>query len=226
MAQFVAFVFFYDLPTKLDSYSKATARMHEQQEAMKREARHLGSERIALRGESDRLEKERLALESATLEMEGEKDALESATRRSEQERSRFEREKQLLEGKQRMLELEKEELRKERQKWEKAREDRVPQGAFWETPPQPAPDCLAYGKREYSGALQNIPRDWTDLDACMNMPAEIRNVSVRRPDRCGYVTNSSHIHGFWTVDWDQPDCKPWYKDFTDKVSLGQQSRS
>jgi len=140
----------------------------------------------------------------------------------------RFEWEKQLLEGKQRMLEgkqhmleLEKEELRKERQKWEKAREDRVPQGAFWGTPPQPAPDCLAYGKREYSGALQNIPKDWTDLDACMNLPVEIRNVSVRRPDRCGYVTNSSHIHGFWTVDWDQPDCKPWHQDFTDKVSLG-----
>ena len=163
VVQFVAFIFFYDLPTKLDVYGKATARMHEQRDAMR-------SERIALRGESDRLEKERL--------------------------------------------------------KWEKAREDRVPQGAFWETPPQPAPDCLSYGKREYSGALQNIPEDWTDLDACMNMPAKIKDVSVRRPDRCGYVANSPHIRGFWTVDWDQPDCKPWHQDFTDKVSLGQQTRS
>ena len=203
-----------ELTAKLDDYIEATARMHEQQEAMRREARHLENERIALRDESDRLEEERLALESATLEMKGERDALESATRRSEQERLVFERERQLLEEERHLLES-------ERERWEKAREDRVPQGAFWETPPQPAPNCLSYGKREYSGALQNIPEDWTDLHACMNMPAEIRDVSVRRPDRCGYVANSPHIHGFWTVDWDQPDCKPWHQDFTDKVSLG-----
>ena len=238
MAQLVAFIFFYDLPTKLDVYSKATARMHEQQEAMRREAKHLESERVALRSESNQLEKERLALESATLEMEGERDALESAIRRSEQERSRFEQEKKVWEKERHLLELEKEDLkeerhllelekeglREERKKLEKAREDRVPQGAFWEVV-WPAWDCRAYGKREYWGVLQNIPKDWTDLDACMNMPVEIKGVSVRRPDRCAYVEGSPHIHGYWMVDWDQPDCKPWYQDFTDKVSSRQQSR-
>ena len=232
VAQFAAFLFFCDLPSKLDDYSKATAQMHEQQEAMKREAKHLESERFVLRCESDRLDKERLALESATLEMEGERDALESAIRRSEQERERLVQEKQLLERERHflelekeelkeerhLLELEKEELREERKKWEKAREVRVPQGAFWETPPQPAPYCLSYGKREYSGALQNIPKGWSGLDACMNMPIQIKGVSFRRPYRCAYVEGSPHIHGYWIVDWDQPDCKPWYRYFHDKV--------
>jgi hypothetical protein len=165
LSQAVAFVFFYDLPTKLDTYSKATARMRRQQDAMSREARHLESERTALRGESDR--------------------------------------------------------LKEERERWEKAQEDRVPQGAFWATEPSPAPDCRAYGKRQFGAELQNIPEDWTDLDACMNMPTTIGSVFLRRPDRCVYVEGSPHIHGFWMVDWDQVDCQPWHAPPTDKVSFG-----
>jgi len=220
LAQAVAFFFFYDLPSKLDQYSKATARMRERQGAMREEARHLEMERAGLRSESNRLEKERLGLESSTREMEGEKDALESATRRSELERSRLEREKQLLERERQLWGQEKENLRGERERWEKAREIRVPQGAFWD-PLLPAPDCRAYGKREYHGALQNIPEGWTDMDACMNMPAEVKGVTLKRPNRCGYVGGSPHIYGFWMVDWDQPDCKPWHQDVTDKVSSG-----
>ncbi|KAF9782607.1 hypothetical protein BJ322DRAFT_163192 [Thelephora terrestris] len=146
VTQFVAFVFFYDLPAKIGRYAEVTVRM-------RKEATHLESERAA---------------------------------------------------------------LQEERKHWEKAREDRVPQGAFWEVA-QPALDCLSYGKREYWGILRNIPEDWTDLDACMNMPVEIKGLSVRRPDRCLYVKDSPYIHGFWTVDWDQPDCKPWLQDFDDK---------
>ena len=222
LAQAGVFVFFYDLPSKLDDYNRATARMREQRGAMREEARHLDGKRIALRGESNRLERERLALESSTREMEGEKDALESAIRRSEQERSRLEREKQLLESERQLLEQEEESLREERERWEKAREDRVPQGAFWD-PFWPAWDCRAYGKREYWGELKNIPQDWTAMDACTNMPVEIKGVTVRRPYRCGYVEGSPHIHGFWMVDWDQPDCKPRLQDLTDTVCSGTQ---
>jgi len=166
LAQTVVLVFFYDMPTKLDDYSRATARMREQRDGMRREARHLESERH--------------------------------------------------------LLGREKEELREERERWEKAREDRVPQGAFWGTEPQPAPDCHAYGKREHWAELHNIPEDWTDMDACMNMPTTIKGVFLRRPDRCGYVGGSPHIYGFWMVDWDQSICKPWHKDVADKVSSGQ----
>jgi hypothetical protein len=238
VAQATAFIFFYDLPSKIDQYNRTMARMREERGAMREEAKHLQTERIALKNEASQLGKERLALESATRKMEGEKDALESAIRRSELERSRFEQdrqrlkdeqqlledkrqllkdEQQLLEDKRQLLEQAKEDLREEREKWEKAKEDRVPQGAFWDVV-QPALECRAYGKREYWGMLQNIPGDWTDLNACMNMPVEIKGVTVRRPYRCGYAGDSPHIYGYWMVDWDQPDCKPWHRDFHDKV--------
>ena len=223
LAQAFAFIFFYDLPSKLGEYGKAAARMREQRGMMNDAAKHLESERIALRGESNRLENERLELELSTLKMEGEKDALEAAIRHSELERSRFEREKQLLEDKRQLMEQEKEELREEREKWEKAREDRVPQGAFWGSEPIPAWDCRAYGKREYWATLENIPEDWTDVDACMNMPVEIKGVDIRRPDRCDYVGDPSRIRGIWTVNWGQTDCQPKHQDITGKVSLGKQ---
>ena len=224
VAQAAAFIFFYDLPSKIDQYGRTMARMREERGAMREEAKHLQTERIALKNEASQLGKERLALESATRKMEGKKDALESAIRRSELERSRFEQdrqrlknEQQLLEDKRQLLEQAEEDLREERERWEKAKEDRVPQGAFWDVV-QPALECRAYGKREYWGMLQNIPGDWTDLNACMNMPVEIKGVTVRRPYRCGYAGDSPHIYGYWMVDWDQPDCKPWHRDFHDKV--------
>jgi len=210
VAQAVVFVFFYDLPSKIGQYNRTMVRMRE-------ETQHLHTERVALQSEANRLERERITLEYATGKMEGEKDALESAIRRSELERSRFEQERELMEDERQLLEQEKQELRSERERWEKAREDRVPQGAFWDALWESV-ECLAYGKREYWGILQNIPGDWTAMDACMNTPAEIKGVPVRRPDRCGYVEGSPHIHGYWMVDWDQADCKPWYRDFHDKV--------
>jgi len=111
--------------------------------------------------------------------------------------------------------ERQREEMRHEREFWGKVPEDRVPQGAFWEVV-WPAWDCRAYGKREYWGMLQNIPEGWSAVDACMNMPVEIKDVTVRRPYRCKFVDGSPHIHGYWMVDWDQTDCKPWYRDFHD----------
>jgi len=135
-----------------------------------------------------------------------------------EWEKGEWEREKGEWESEREKLELEKEKLRLERERWERVREDRVPQGAFWEVV-SPAVACSAYGKREYWGMLQNVPEGWTAMDACTNMPVEIVDVTIRRPDRCASVEGSPHIHGYWMVDWDQPDCKPWYKDFHDAVS-------
>ena len=122
-----------------------------------------------------------------------------------------------------RHLEGERHLLEQERERWEKAREDRVPQGAFWGSEPIPAWDCRAYGKREYSAMLENIPEDWTDVDACMNMPVEIKDVNIRRPDRCEHVGVPSRIRGVWVVNWGQTDCKPKHQGITDTVGLGKQ---
>jgi len=111
--------------------------------------------------------------------------------------------------------EQEREKMRRDRELWEKVLDDRVPEDAFWEAV-WPAWDCRAYGKREYWGILQNIPEGWSAIDACMNMPVEINGVTVRRPYRCAFVDGSPHIHGYWMVDWDQTDCKPWHENFHD----------
>ena len=139
---------------------------------------------------------------------------------RMREQRGAMREEAKHLESEQQLLEKEKEELREERERLEKARAIRIPYGAFWDSL-TPAPDCRAYGKREYRAALQNIPENRTDVDACMSMPAEIKDVVLERPHRCGYVIGSTQIHGFWMVDWDQPDCKPWHQDVTDTVSSG-----
>ena len=135
---------------------------------------------------------------------------IESATRHASTENTTLAVEK----GK---MEHEREVMVHERELWEKAKEDRVPHGAFWEDV-WPAWGCRAYGKREYWGALSSIPEGWSAIDACMNMPVEIKGVAIRRPYRCGYVQGSPHIHGYWMVDWHQPDCKPWFQDFRDVV--------
>ena len=201
----LASLFCYNLPTKISQYKGEVARLRQEQCEMTKQAKNL--------------ERERTALDSSTLKMEGERQALESAIRHSEEERSRLEKQAHMLERERQSLEKGVVTLREEREKWEKAREDRVPPGAFWEVV-RPSPDCLSYGKREYWGILRNIPKGWTDLDACMNTPTEIKGVSVRRPNRCLYAGDSPYIRGFWTVDWDQQDCKPWHKDFNDVVSL------
>ena len=121
-----------------------------------------------------------------------------------------FEREK---------TEREREVVAREKELWEKAREAHVPRGAFWDVV-WPAWDCLAYGKREYWGILRNIPKDWDPVDACMDMPVEIKGVKIRRPKWCEgrYDLLDFQTRGHWVVDWDQPDCRPWYRDFEDRV--------
>jgi len=128
---------------------------------------------------------------------------------------SRASKEKFALMAERGESERQREKMRREREFWAKVPEDRVPQGAFWEVV-WPAWDCRAYGKREYWGMLQNIPEGWNAVDACMNMPVDIKDVTIRRPYRCKFVDGSPHIHGYWMVDWDQADCKPWYRDFHD----------
>ena len=141
---------------------------------------------------------------------------VDSATRHASTENSTLiiEREK---------TEREREAMAREKELWEKAKENRIPLGAFWDAV-WPAWDCRAYGRREYWGVLKNIPKDWTPMDACMNMPVEIKGVTVRRPQRCAYVWGSPHIQGYWMVDWDQPDCKPWYRDYQDAVGANRPS--
>ena len=114
--------------------------------------------------------------------------------------------------------ERERAKMRHDREVWGEVPDDRVPPGAYWKDI-WPAYDCRAYGRREYWGVLLAKPEGWSAMDACMNTPAEVKGVTLRRPDRCAFVNGSPTIHGYWMVDWDQEDCKPWHKDIRDTVS-------
>ena len=154
----------------------------------------------------------------ATTRMREQENAMNIEAKHLESERVALQAESTRLENERRSLEKEKLALKEERERWEKARDElTIPRGAFWEVV-WPAWDCRAYGQREYWGILRNIPAGRSEVEACMNMPVVIRGVTIRRPHRCQHVRGS--IHGFWLVDWDQPDCKPWLQDFTDRVSL------
>ena len=152
---------------------------------------------------------ERMRWKDMMVEWEYEREKSESEREKLEWEREESERERE-------ESEREREKMRRERELWEKERKDRVPPGAFWEVV-WPAWDCRAYGKREYWGLLRNIPQGQDSMDACMNMPIEIEGVTINRPYRCAFV--GGDIHGYWMVDWDQTDCKPWFRDFRDEVS-------
>jgi len=131
----------------------------------------------------------------------------------------RASREKSALVTEREKSEQRREQMRRDRELWEKVPEYRVPEGAFWDAV-RPAVECRAYGKREYSAMLQNIPEGWSAIDACMSMPpVEIEGVSGRRPHRCAFADGSPHIYGYWMVDWNQTDCQPRYENFHDAVS-------
>jgi len=149
---------------------------------------------------------------------------LESAATRASTAKSALVAEKSALVEEKSALVVEREKLGRERERmkqdremWERAREDRVPRGAFWDLI-SPALDCRAYGKREYWAALRNIPEGWSATDACMNTPAKVKGVTVRRPYRCAFVDGSSEIRGYWMVDWDEPGCHPYYRNCREVV--------
>ena len=177
-------------------------------------------ERVALAAEREMSERQTVILEQQEAKLEKEKVQWKGERVQWEQERVEWEREREEAkqereksEREREKSEWEREEMRRDRELWEKAREDHVLQGTFWEVV-WPAWDCRGYGNREYWGMLQNVPEGWNATDAYMNMPAEIMSVTVRCPYRCGFVEGSPHIHGYWMVDWDQPECKPWHQDF------------
>ena len=199
-------------------------RSEDQRVRSKQERTKLEKERVKSEWERENWEQERENLEQERKRSKRESEMLEEQRVKSEQERIKSKRERENWEHERERWEQEREEMRRDRELWEKAREDRVPYDAFWDAI-SPAPACSAYGKREYSSTLQNIPEGWTAIDACMNMPVEIKGVAVRRPYRCAFVEGSSHIYGYWMVDWDEPDCRPWWYNYQDAVSANHPLR-
>lgn len=184
-------------------------------------ARHASREKSALAAERELWKREEGKWKREEEKMRVDKELWERERDKLEQEREgmRGDREER---GR---LERERERMKRERDLWERAREDRVPHGAFWDAV-SPALECLEYAKREYWATLKNIPEGWSAVDACTNLPVEIHGVTIRRPYRCALVDGSSDIRGYWMVDWDQPDCRPWWYNYQDAGCTSYKSGS
>lgn len=117
--------------------------------------------------------------------------------------------------------EREKEDMRHDREVWEEMSKERPLPRSSWSSNRE-LRECYAYGKREYRGTLRNIPAGWSDMDACMNTPVQIkvnRNwpaIEIKHPSRCTIEGRFESVVGHWIVDWGQDDCKPALRYFND----------
>jgi len=88
-----------------------------------------------------------------------------------------------------------------------------------------PGLHCSAYGTREYSARLMNIPTSYNWMKACQNMPVTIHNTTINTPDRCEDRGFSGGVHGFWLIDFNEIACLPMWGDFIDENCTAEGSR-
>ncbi|KII94909.1 hypothetical protein PLICRDRAFT_33739 [Plicaturopsis crispa FD-325 SS-3] len=150
----------------------------------------------------DPAERERWERERNDHAREHEGWERERETREKEHERKRIEKERKQRE--------------QERQREEEERRQRM--NLYWDTPVLASQSCHSYATREYTARLWNIPAfgyDWTK--ACNETPIHIHNVTIESPTWCENRGMWSGMHGHWLVDFNEPDCIPFWGDFVDK---------
>ncbi|KAF5309130.1 hypothetical protein D9619_012785 [Psilocybe cf. subviscida] len=76
---------------------------------------------------------------------------------------------------------------------------------------------CLRYATREYTALLKTVdlPAGEDPMKACRDTPAEIHGV-VLYTNFCQNLGFGRGIWGFWTVDFNEPDCETKWGQFDD----------
>jgi len=95
------------------------------------------------------------------------------------------------------------------------------PNEAFWGEL-IPAPHCLAYGKREYSAQLLNMPKRWNPFAACHNTSLEFGGTTFKSPEWCEHRIDGTFGH--WIVDQGEMSCMPIFANFHDVGCVGRGS--
>ncbi len=103
--------------------------------------------------------------------------------------------------------------------------------------PLQKEQECDSYGTARYQAHLQYVPPGWDQYTACTETPVQIHQTNLL-PTRCqintvsavffspwtntNYVpsTQDGRVVGVWIVDFEEPACKPWWRDIKDHVSI------
>ncbi|KAI9000850.1 hypothetical protein BD414DRAFT_472918 [Trametes punicea] len=125
----------------------------------------------------------------------------------------------------------EREAFAREREEWQRQREEeerhrlevkRRSQGVHW-TEPSADAHCHSYGTRTYTAYLRDIPGDLNWLEVCDNMPpVVIHGRELSKPDKCER-NGGGDVVGVWYVDFDEPNCRPYWERLYDKgCSAGQ----
>lgn len=90
---------------------------------------------------------------------------------------------------------------------------------------PQPGEHCAAFGTREYTARLWNLPlfADWTRI--CENTKAKIHGVNIK-PSYCESKWPFGGVEGHWVIDFNEEDCTPHWGKFVDKGCLAKGSKT
>jgi hypothetical protein len=96
------------------------------------------------------------------------------------------------------------------------------PSKAHWDEPIG-GPHCVAYGTREYTARLWDIPfmADW--IQACKSTPIQIHNKTLLTPDRCEDL-GMGGMYGHWLVNFEETSCLPYWGSFKDLGCTAEKS--
>ena len=162
------------------------------------------------------------------VERKEREEEREHARREWNEERKRWDLERREREAEERQRQREKEERKREEEQRKRA-------NLYWEDL-KAMTKCVRYGTREYTAKLANIPQGYDPLKGCLETEGDIHGVKML-PDHCeNKVGSSAHIYillvhsypvsqgvwggmwGHWTIDFDEPSCRPWWDHYVDKV--------
>ncbi|KXN90872.1 hypothetical protein AN958_03526 [Leucoagaricus sp. SymC.cos] len=122
----------------------------------------------------------------------------------------------------------ERQEYEMERRKWENDRqkhddEERERQRGMiqWGSLRKDKEPCISYGTARYQAYLEYTPPGWDTYTACKETPMNIHGREVL-PTECRRV--GSEMVGVWIIDFDEPSCKPWWRDTKDHGCTSRQS--
>ncbi|TFK71760.1 hypothetical protein BDN72DRAFT_837148 [Pluteus cervinus] len=79
---------------------------------------------------------------------------------------------------------------------------------------PRPGDHCSAYGTREYTARLLDIPNSQEGTRACQMSKMEIRGIVYDKPSRCEYRGSTGEVFGHWEVT-NEMGCLPSWRAFS-----------
>lgn len=171
----------------------------------------------------EKLRQERVDVYERRQEVSRQEVILQDAIRLFDRQRVRLEKDREMISKERGVHDVEKMVWVRDRAAWARDRDDWeierrrrdeepsvYPYDAYWDAPVS-SKQCHSYGKREYSARLWGIPWAWGWMEACAVTPVRIDGTIINRPDRCEDHGFWGGVVGYWTVDEDEPLCRPHF---------------